>query len=539
MIERIIISNYKGIRNADIVFNEETNVVVGNNGVGKSTLIEAMSLALGYGLSQLEITPYLFHSSTWDEFRNIQQLPEINIEVIFKDDESLSMYQGKNNSLKEDLVGIRLRISFDEDYQDLFNKESTNCNYIPCEYYKIERYWFSQEVVKQLNVPYSLQIIDSTSPYFNSRTNQFVTKLIQNKLSDDENIQLKGGLRKTKEAFEGYSEIKNINTHLNSKVKEIAENLSITVDLSTKSAWNAIMCPTVNTIPIEQIGLGEQCILKTLLSIDKTAAADNRQSIIIIEEPESHLSHTKMYELLKILKDRISEQLFITTHNSFVANSLDLNNILILNNSSTGLSSTNINKSCLNLDSYKFFFKVCHYPTLRLALCKKAILIEGPTDEMVVLYHYKSKFDKHPFDDGIELISVDGVSFKHYIALAKALNKKIAIITDNDTKDISEIKKLYNPDQSNSIGVYSELNTTLNSLEQSFVNKNLSQITLLSETVRVIKHRNENAETLVKFMTGNKTEWAYRLLDKITDIKVGIVAPDYIQNAINWIKEDE
>lgn len=65
MIERIIIKNFKGIKNANIHFNPDKNVIVGNNGVGKSTLIEAISLALGVGLNQLEINQYLFHSLIW------------------------------------------------------------------------------------------------------------------------------------------------------------------------------------------------------------------------------------------------------------------------------------------------------------------------------------------------------------------------------------------------------------------------------------------------------------------------------------------
>ncbi|MFK2298469.1 AAA family ATPase [Bacteroides fragilis] len=60
MIERVIIENFKGIKKADISFNDKINIIVGNNGIGKSTLIEAMALALGYGINQLEITQYLF-----------------------------------------------------------------------------------------------------------------------------------------------------------------------------------------------------------------------------------------------------------------------------------------------------------------------------------------------------------------------------------------------------------------------------------------------------------------------------------------------
>lgn len=80
MIERIIIKNFKGIKEADISFHDKINVIVGNNGVGKSTLIEAISLTLGHGIGQLEITQYLFHESTWKDFESNKVLPEIIIE---------------------------------------------------------------------------------------------------------------------------------------------------------------------------------------------------------------------------------------------------------------------------------------------------------------------------------------------------------------------------------------------------------------------------------------------------------------------------
>ena len=54
MIDRIIINNYKCIKQADIKLNSFKNIIVGNNGVGKSTLIEALSLVLGYGLNKFK-----------------------------------------------------------------------------------------------------------------------------------------------------------------------------------------------------------------------------------------------------------------------------------------------------------------------------------------------------------------------------------------------------------------------------------------------------------------------------------------------------
>lgn len=539
MIERIIIKNYKGIKAADVKFNDSTNIIVGNNGVGKSTIIEAMSLALGYGLNQLEITPNLFHRSTWKEFDNTKQLPEILIELFFNAKPELASYSGKNHSLHpSELTGLRMRIMFEEDYASLFEAEKAECKHIPCEYYKIERYWFSDAPVKQLTIPCAIKLIDSTSTYFNSRTNQYVSKLIQSKLSDTENIKMKRSLRKMKQQFEEHPDIVEINKTLSEKTKEIQKSFAISVDLTTRNAWNTIMCPILEEIPINQIGLGDQCILKTLLSIEEEN--DNkRDTIIIIEEPESHLSHTKMYELLKNLSDRQNGQLFVSTHNSFVANKLELNNLILINNNDGIISESRINTETMDLDVFKFFFKTCNYPTLRLALCKKAILVEGPTDEMVITYYYKNKYDKHPFDDGIELISVDGVSFKHFIQLAQSLNIQLAVITDNDAKREEDIVKQYLDDNNTGvIRVFTDDNPALHTLEPSFINKNLTELDSLSKIVRKKKFENETKDTLSDFMTNNKTEWAYRLLSSIGRDSVKLFeVPNYISNAIDWLNE--
>lgn len=380
MIERIIIKNFKGIKEADISFHDKINVIVGNNGVGKSTLIEAISLTLGHGIGQLEITQYLFHESTWKDFESNKVLPEIIIELYFNKDFPAE-YSGKNNSLSIFSSGIRVRIACDNSYLSLFQEQKEQYKHIPCEFYTIERCWFSGDNVKQLLVPYVPWIIDSSSNTFNNKANQLATRLISYKLSESERVQVKGCLRTLREHFEGNTKVNVINCSLNDKIKDISPDFKLTVDLTTKMAWNTILCPVLKEIPFSQIGLGDQCIINTLLSIDPSSNDDKKKKILIIEEPESHLSHTKMYELLSYLSG-FDGQMFVSTHSSFVANKLSLNNLIVLGKSSGIIQSQRIS----DLEDYDFFAKVPNYPTLRVALCDKAILVEGPTDEMVVLY---------------------------------------------------------------------------------------------------------------------------------------------------------
>lgn len=531
MIQRLIIHNFKGIKKADISFNDFKNIIVGNNGVGKSTIIEALSLALGYGLNKLEVTPYLFHTLAVEQFK-VDKVPSIiTIEVFF--DTKKDEFSGTNNTLHTLSRGLQLKICFDdESYSELYELEKETCIHIPCEYYKIERNWFSDKPVKQLLIPYYVQLVDSSSNYFNSSSNQYIAHLLRKYIGDNDFTKIKSSLRYLKQGFEEQQNITEINTRL----KQERENLEVSIDITSKIILRDILCPFLENIPIEQIGAGELCILKTMLSIDKNHQTD-KPKIIIIEEPESHLSHTKMYELISKIEENINAQntqLIITTHNNFIANKLDLANLILIENENGEIKTQKIQND--DKDKFKFFTKVSNYPTLRLILCNSAILVEGPTDEMVLTYYYYRQYGRHPFDDNIEVISVEGVGFKEYVNIVSPFQKKVAVITDNDGKDLDSLKKQRGLEiLPKNVSIYTENDTTLNTLEPSFVRKNQRKIQELSDAVRIHKKPNDTEADLAAFMKNNKTEWAFKLLNKVD--KLDFSVPDYIVNAVNWIKE--
>lgn len=531
MIERVVIKNYKCIKEANIVFNKFKNIIVGNNGVGKSTLMEALSLALGYGLNKFEITPYIFNIECIQEYKATKILPEILIEVYFSND-NLGELSGENNSLHAHKSGIYFKVSFNELYTEIYNEELKNNEnpHIPCEYYKIERMWFSQQPVVHYKMPFIVQIVDSSSLYFSSSSNQYINQLIEKHLGEDDTTAIKTSLRHLKEKFDETDEIVSVNE----KIKTKKQGLSLSVDVTSKIEKRDIICPFVNEIPVNQTGSGEICHLKTLLALSN-GENNIRPKVVILEEPETHLSHTKMYELLSDIENLLNEgntQVLITTHNSFVANKLDLANLIMLERNGYLLTEKTLNKGETN---YKFFSKVCHYPTLRMILSKAVILVEGPADEMVVTYHYYKKYQgKHPFNDGIELIAVGGVAFKEYVELLKNFTKKVAVITDNDglsNADLINHRGLDNlPDY---IKVFTELDTSLETLEPSFVNANKDKIQFLSDSLRSRKCTDDTIDKLVEYMKNNKTEWSYRLLQNIDTTSFNV--PSYISDSIEWI----
>ena len=65
-IERVIVKNYRALASVDLAIRPHLNIIVGNNESGKSTLLEAINLALKCQLNRrpaaAELHPYLFNT---------------------------------------------------------------------------------------------------------------------------------------------------------------------------------------------------------------------------------------------------------------------------------------------------------------------------------------------------------------------------------------------------------------------------------------------------------------------------------------------
>ena len=188
-------------------------------------------------------------------------------------------------------------------------------------------------------------------------------------------------------------------------------------------------------IPFHYIGKGEQCIVKNKISIRHTKAKE--ANLILLEEPENHLSHSKLNQLIRDLKsDRDGKQILISTHSSFVANKLGLENLILLNNCKT------IRLNDLSDETQRFFEKLSGYDTLRLILCDHAILVEGDSDELIVQKAFMINNNGClPIEKGVDVISV-GTSFLRFLEIAEKIEKKTTVVTDNDG-DVDALKSKY------------------------------------------------------------------------------------------------
>ena len=545
-IERMKIHNFKGFRDFEMDLNTGVNIIVGNNEAGKSTIIEAIHLALTGILNgrylKNELSQHLFNNDAVNEYISAlstdatlaqqARLPYISIEL-FLQGEGLVALTGDGNGALKDGCGISYKICFNEKYKAEYEAfvKSKSVKTLPIEYYDVVWESFARESITARSIPLKSALIDSSSNRYQNGADVYISRIIRDILEDVEIINVAQAHRNMKDVFMDDESVKTINAKLKAAVFDISsKNIELSVDMSAKNAWETTLTTYLDSVPFHYVGKGEQAIVKTKIALTHKKAIN--ANVILLEEPENHLSHTKLSRLiLAITKSCENKQIIISTHNSFVANKLGLRNLLLLDN-----------KRCLpfsNLlpDTYEFFKKLAGYNTLRLLLCKKAILVEGDSDELIYQKAYWNKYGRLPIEDEIDVISV-GTAFLRFLEIAKIIGKPVHVITDNDGDIENKITRKYSEYLGESAPTKEFIkicyDANINTGELPDFNYNTLEPNLVKSIgLQVLNGLFDTSYTaddyLHKYMKANKTECALKIFDSTEKYTF----PQYILDAID------
>ena len=547
-IASVNIENFKCFKGQfKFKLTEGINILVGNNEAGKSTILEAIHLALtgllhGRYLKN-ELTQYVFNSEIVANYLAELETkgtkavpPHIHIEI-FMEGDGLAEFEGDGNRDRAKGIGIALKVEFDDKYQEEYEKLVKNggIKTLPIEYYQVQWCSFARdENITPRTIPIKSALIDSASNRHQNGSDIYISRIIKEFLDADEIVKISQSHRQMKEHFMGQDAIKTINEKIKKAAKITEKKVELSVELSSKNAWENSLMTYLEDIPFHYVGKGEQCIIKTKLALSHKKAKE--ATIILLEEPENHLSHSKLNELINGIKtEQSAKQILISTHSSFVANKLGLDNLILLSDKKT----TRLDD--LDTGTQNFFQKLSGYDTLRLVLCKMAILVEGDSDELIVQKAFmKTNDGTLPIEKGIDVISV-GTAFVRFLALAKKLSKPVRVVTDNDG-DIEAVKRKYadyfgeNAIPEIEINYDEKLATdeglkigdkpfNYNTLEPHMLAANS-----LGEFNTLFGKSFTDRNDMHRFMLGNKTDCALKIFESKTDIRF----PDYINNAIKY-----
>jgi putative ATP-dependent endonuclease of OLD family len=538
-IKKVLIENYKCFEGRfELLLTKDVNIIVGNNEAGKSTIIEAMHICLTGLLNgrhlRNHLSQYLFNNTIEENYLKslktdeILPPPTITLEVHLEDGPAL--LEGNNNLEKTKSSGISLKVEFDNEYKLQYAellKSGNEIKSIPIEYYKIVWRSFARDGVTAQSIPFKSAIIDSTATRFQNGSDIYISRIIRNELDEKQKVEISQAYRSLKEEFKDTPSIQEINKKITSIADISDKEVKIGVNLATKDAWEFGLTTFLNDVPFQNVGKGEQCIVKTNLSLGNKSTMN--AGVILIEEPENHLSHTKLNQFIKGITNKSKDkQVIITTHDSFVANKLGLNNLILLFNQQV------MSMGDLKDDTQEFFQKLPGYQTLRMLLGRKAILVEGDSDELIVQKAYmKSNEGKLPIEDGIDVISVK-LTFKRFLYIAEQLGLPVAVVTDNDSNYANNIEKKYDEfKEIKNINIFADNREELKTLEPQFVDANKHQLKKLCEIIG-IDFTKFNTEVLIsEKMQKMKTTWALKVFNSDEELEY----PDYINRLIDWSNE--
>jgi putative ATP-dependent endonuclease of OLD family len=506
-------------------------MLVGGNEAGKSTLIEATTLALTGRINgrsaQEELNPYWFNTSVVTDFLDRVQrgerpaLPEIHLELFLEDRDDLQKLAGAINSAVPTMAcpGVSMRIFPNPEYSaELAEWTKSKTTLLPVEYYSVEWRDFGDNKLTSRPKALATAVIDSRTVRSALGIDHHLRQILQDNLEPAEKASISLMYRNVKASMSDTA-LKPVNERIGKLHAALHDQpIALAMDQSSRTTWEGAVTPHVDAVPFSMSGQGQQAAIKISLAMNRHAASAN---FVMIEEPENHLSHTSLTTLLTRIENLAGDQqqIFITTHSSFVLNRLGLDALLLIGRGTTCRITE------LDPQTVAYFKKLPGYDTLRMALAEKIVLVEGPSDEIVFERVFRDTHGKRPMECGVDVLSMRGLSLARCLELCFALGKKVAALRDNDGIDPSELRKPVEKWLSNGKReLFIEPVAHGSTLEPQLIHYNgeaaLRQILKLRKDTQV-----------ATWMRNDKTESALRIASTQSAIK----APQYMTAAAEFI----
>lgn len=486
IIKKLITKNYKRFGDRSFDFNDDINIMVGDNAMGKSSILEAIELATNYCFRgkalTLEMALEFMNAKAAANFLagdlKHSTLPEVVIELFV---DGIPEYRGTNNSLAADTQGITLKISFDPDllakYDELI-KDPKNVRTVPIEFFKIDWHDFAGNQIKFLTRKTKSVLIDPSRMHPTSGKNQYITSLLTTSLSKDEIAHLNLDFRQLKNVFGEQQHVALINKSLDADKSITNGTLKIVADIAASRGIEASLQIAIDDVAFPLVGKGEQSQVQIKLAIQNKAKSVN---FILLEEPENHLSHMNLTRLIKYIEEnRNGLQVFISTHSSYVLNKLSIAKLCLVGTDYIRL------KDIDPAVAVKIK-RLPGYDTLRAVLANRVILVEGPSDELIIKKLYLAKHDRLPEEDGIEILVVRGLGFETYLEIIMRIGVRTNVLKDNDSNYKANIEAYQAKYRAYpNIKFLSPTDNWLNSLEPALIAENGKTVSSIDAFAKLI-----------------------------------------------------
>lgn len=517
-IKSVVLHNFKKFRDLELHFADDLNILVGDNETGKSSILLAIDLVLSGSRGKVESAGLerLFNHEIIQGFlagpRTYDGLPLLFVDIYLSSGMRPEL-NGKTNSKKIEVDGLRMecapRDELSEEISAALADERPN---FPFEYYSVSFLTFAGDPYSGFNKYVRHLSIDSSRIDSEYAVRDYTRSMFEVHSDGRDRNKLENLYRRNKSAFR--------DDHLKALNKNLSD-CQFGVRTDAQSNLESDLMITEGGIPIENKGKGRQCFVKTEFAL-KRSTAQRPLDVLLLEEPENHLSHGNMKQLISRLAEPTDKQIIVATHSSLVSSRLDLRKTLLLGNGTPPAALRDLPKT-----TAEFFMKASDSGVLEFVLSRKVILVEGDAEFILMDCFYKTLSGRATLaSDAVHVISVGGTSFKRYLDLAKLLKVRTAVIRDNDGDYQTNCVDNYVDYALDHIQIFSDRNPARRTLEICLYEDNKSICEkLFGQSRRSLAVR--------EYMLANKTEAAFELATKSAD---ELMAPSYMKEAIDWIR---
>ncbi len=298
-IRKVVISNFKKFEMLTLDFDPDLNIFAGDNEAGKSSVLLAIDLALSASRSKVETVGIesLMRKAAARAFfsggKKAVELPVIFVEVYLSGGSDAALH-GRCNSLHETAFGVRCSCEPSDDYaQEIKQVLAEDGENFPFEFYSIKFATFSGAPYAAHSKPLRHLLIDGAQINADYAQREYTRTLYRAHATPSERGSHENKYRQAKDQF------------WNQNLTELNEKLQVTFQVrsSSKSNLESDLILAEDGVPLEARGRGRQSMVKTEFALGKSKGSESIE-VLLLEEPENHLSHVNMRRLLDSLAKR-------------------------------------------------------------------------------------------------------------------------------------------------------------------------------------------------------------------------------------------